>query len=354
MRRIPVATVDALWDRGGTVAAFLWEKGGVFNGDVGYYLAAVIVYVLMGAVCVYTLFLMALARVALAVLLAIGPLFIVLLLFDGTKRFFEAWVAQLANYALVGVLAVLVASLLMTVVEAYAVQTAAKGAAILTVDALDMLLVSGLVLLILRQVMPIAARLAGGVALASHGRDGSGRLRRSHRRCARHAAGRGLVLLISAQVMPIAARLSGGVALASQGVMGAAARVDSVLRGGGSYAGRSMLDRAAVGLRALAVGSAGSGTVTSLAPASAMSGKGDAGVAQRGEGRVSAMSMSDSARDGCADCAVSLHGGVRRARRLCGLGRAACRSAGAGRCRSIHSLPVRPRRAAHVGDVDAH
>jgi type IV secretory pathway VirB6-like protein len=119
------------------------------------------VYVLMGAVCVYTLFLMALARVALAVLLAIGPLFIVLLLFDGTKRFFEAWVAQLANYALVGVLAVLVASLLMTVVEAYAVQTAAKGAAILTVDALDMLLVSGLVLLILRQVMPIAARLAG-------------------------------------------------------------------------------------------------------------------------------------------------------------------------------------------------
>ena len=81
----PVATVDALWDRGGTVAAFLWEKGGVFNGDVGYYLAAVIVYGLMGAVCVYTLFLMALARVALAVLLAIGPLFIVLLLFDGTE-----------------------------------------------------------------------------------------------------------------------------------------------------------------------------------------------------------------------------------------------------------------------------
>ena len=73
------------------------------------------------------------------------PLFIVLLLFDGTKRFFEAWVAQLANYALVGVLAVLTASLLMTVVETYAVQTAAKGAAILTVDALDMLLVAGLV-----------------------------------------------------------------------------------------------------------------------------------------------------------------------------------------------------------------
>ena len=165
----PVGTIDALWEQGGSVAAFLWDKGGVFGGDVGYYLAAAVVYALMGAVCVYTLFLLALARVALAVLLALGPLFIVLLLFDGTKRFFEAWVAQLANYALVGVLAVLVASLLMTVVEAYAEQTAAKGAAILTVDALDMLLVAGLVLLILRQVMPIAARLAGGVSLASQG-----------------------------------------------------------------------------------------------------------------------------------------------------------------------------------------
>jgi type IV secretion system protein VirB6 len=118
---------------------------------------------------VYTLFLMALARVALALLLAIGPLFIVLLLFESTQRFFEAWIAQLVNYALVGVLAVLTASLMLTVVEAYATQTAALGAAILTVDALDMLLVAGLVLLLLRQVMPIAARLAGGVTLASFG-----------------------------------------------------------------------------------------------------------------------------------------------------------------------------------------
>jgi len=165
----PVGTIDRLWERGGLVAAMLWDKGGVLNGEVGYYLAAAVVYLLMGAVAVYTLFLMALARVALALLLAIGPVFIVLLLFESTQRFFEAWVAQLANYALVGVLAVLTASLMLTVVEAYATQTAAKGAAILTVDALDMLLVAGLVLLLLRQVMPIAARLGGGVALASFG-----------------------------------------------------------------------------------------------------------------------------------------------------------------------------------------
>lgn len=165
----PVGTVDALWEQGGAVAATLWEKGGVFDGEIGFYLAAGFVYLLMGAVCVYTLFLMALARVALAVLLALGPLFIVLLLFESTQRFFEHWIAQLANYALVGLLAVMVASLMLEVVAAYAEQTAALGSAIVTVDALDMLLAAGLVLLILRQVMPMAARLSGGLALGSFG-----------------------------------------------------------------------------------------------------------------------------------------------------------------------------------------
>jgi hypothetical protein len=54
-------------------------------------------------------------------------------------------------------------------VKSYAAQTAARGSAILTVDALNMMLMAGLVLLILRQVMPIAASLAGGAALSSFG-----------------------------------------------------------------------------------------------------------------------------------------------------------------------------------------
>jgi hypothetical protein len=67
------------------------------------------------------------------------------------------------------VLTVMVASLLLQVVQSYATQTAARGSAILTVDALNMLLVAALVFLILRQVMPIAAALAGGSPLSSLG-----------------------------------------------------------------------------------------------------------------------------------------------------------------------------------------
>jgi type IV secretion system protein VirB6 len=165
----PVATIDTIWDHGGTVASYLWNNGGVFNGDFGYYVAGAVVWTLMGLLCVYTMFLIALSGIALAVLLALGPLFITFLLFDATRRFFEAWIAQLANYALITILTVLVAALLLQVVESYAVQTAARGAAIATVDALNMVLVAVLVFLLLRQIMPIASGLAGGIALSSFG-----------------------------------------------------------------------------------------------------------------------------------------------------------------------------------------
>ena len=70
---------------------------------------------------------------------------------------------------LITVLTVMVAALLLQIVQSYAAQTAARGTAILTVDALNMVLVAVLVFLVLRQVMPIASGLAGGVSLNSFG-----------------------------------------------------------------------------------------------------------------------------------------------------------------------------------------
>src|ERR1700723_193953 len=165
----PVGTIDAIWDSGGTVAGNLWQKGGLLSGDFGFYLAGAVVLCLIGVLCVYAMFLIALSSIALAVLLALGPLFIALLFFDATRRFFTAWIAQLANYALITILTVMVAALLLKIVQSYAAQTAARGTAILTVDALNMMLVALLVFLVLRQVMPIASGLAGGASLSSLG-----------------------------------------------------------------------------------------------------------------------------------------------------------------------------------------
>jgi len=165
----PVYVIDAIWERGGSVAGYLWNNGGVFHSDFGYYIAAVIVWVIVGLLCVYTMFLMALSRVALSVLLALGPFFIAMLLFESTRRLFDAWLAQLANYALVTILTTMAAALVLQLVDSYAAQTAALGTALATVDVLNMVLVSVLAFLFMRQVMPIASALAGGAAFNTFG-----------------------------------------------------------------------------------------------------------------------------------------------------------------------------------------
>jgi type IV secretion system protein VirB6 len=182
----PVSTIDLIWERGGSVAGIFWNKGGGWL-DAGNLIAGIVVWILIGVLCVYTMFLIALSSIALAVLLALGPLFIIALLFDATRRFFSAWIAQLANYGLITVLTVMIAALLLQVVQTFATQTAARGDAIVTVDALNMMLIAVLVFLILRQVMPIAAGLAGGLALSSFGlvsgtlRAGADRTRKLHK-----------------------------------------------------------------------------------------------------------------------------------------------------------------------------
>lgn len=126
----PVSIIDQILFDGGDTANLLLQKGGLLDGNFAYYLAGIGVYLIVGLTAVYTIFLLALSRIALSVLLALGPLFLGLLLFASTKRFFEAWLAQLANYALVTILTVLVAALMLHVVTVAAQQAVSSGGAI--------------------------------------------------------------------------------------------------------------------------------------------------------------------------------------------------------------------------------
>jgi type IV secretion system protein VirB6 len=165
----PVTTLDTVWQASGSVGDQLWARGSILHMNFGPLVAGTLVWIIMGLVCCYAMFLIALSKIALAVLLALGPLFICLRLFDGSRRFFDAWLMQLANYGFITVLTVLVGALLLQLLQSYATQTAARGDALLTVDTLDMLLASVIVLLVLRQIMPIAASLAGGGSLSTMG-----------------------------------------------------------------------------------------------------------------------------------------------------------------------------------------
>jgi type IV secretion system protein VirB6 len=164
-----VEVVDAVMYAGNDVATALNRRGSIFSGNVAFYLAALVVQLIVGVTAVYTMFLMALSKIALSVLLALGPLFIALLFFETTKKFFESWIAQLANYALITILSGLVSALMLTVITRAAEHAMAMGGSIEIRDAVRLCAAAGLTLLVLRQVMPIAASLASGLALSSFG-----------------------------------------------------------------------------------------------------------------------------------------------------------------------------------------
>jgi len=165
----PVDIVDQIIFEGGDAANLLLQKGGLLDGNFAYYLAGIGVYLVVGLTAIYTIFLLALSRIALSVLLALGPLFIALLFFDSTKRFFETWLAQLSNYAFITILTVLVAALMLHVVTVSASQAVRVGGSIQIANAVRVCMAAGLTFLVMRQVMPMAAGLASGFALSGFG-----------------------------------------------------------------------------------------------------------------------------------------------------------------------------------------
>jgi type IV secretion system protein VirB6 len=165
----PVGIVDQVIFEGGDAANVLIQKGGILDGNFAYYLAGFGVYLIVGLTAIYTIFLLTLSRIALSVVMALGPLFIGLLFFESTKRFFEAFLAQLANYAFITILTVLVAALMLRLITVSASQAAAQGGTIQIATAVRVCMAAGLTFLVMRQVMPMAAGLASGLALSSFG-----------------------------------------------------------------------------------------------------------------------------------------------------------------------------------------
>jgi len=162
-----MTAIDTVWQQGAGVAESLINQGSLWDGNIGFYFAGFCVYLFVGLICVWMAYLYCLSLVAVGFLLAIGPLFVLGLMFETTKRFFESWMAQLSNYALIIVIASVAAKILLNTLKIYAAAASAKGAGILIAEGIQLCLACGFILLIMRQVPSIAASLASGLALGT-------------------------------------------------------------------------------------------------------------------------------------------------------------------------------------------
>ncbi|WP_034657980.1 type IV secretion system protein [Chelativorans sp. J32] len=159
--------IDQAAQQGASYVSQAWEQAGLlskdgltyaFIGAIGALATAAVVGV--GAVFVTV------AKVALAILAGLGPIFIVALLFQSTARFFEQWAAQVLNYALTIVLFSVVFTLLMEIFGGYMVDAKFDGAQNVGYTLIGMLVISIVSVGLLLQLPSIASGLAGGIGIS--------------------------------------------------------------------------------------------------------------------------------------------------------------------------------------------
>lgn len=108
------------------------------------------------------------AKMSLAVLLGLGPFFLIAILFEKTKSYFDGWLSQVLNFVLVILLLTLTIQLLfpiliITVASYYAV---AKSVGVLSLrESVELITVLGIFLAIIKQVPTTAAAVVRGYAV---------------------------------------------------------------------------------------------------------------------------------------------------------------------------------------------
>lgn len=170
-----VQYLDALLTKIYDLGQVFWSKGqaaGAIVPDFGLLMIALLVWTAGVAATAYGAFLLALSKMALAILLGIGPIFVLLLIFEGTKRFFESWLGQALNYVFLVALTASAIKLIMTIIDKYLLQLAPLGADPNITQALPVIVLCVIAALVMMQLPSIASALGGGAAISTLGAAG--------------------------------------------------------------------------------------------------------------------------------------------------------------------------------------
>ena len=163
------AGLDAVFDTGFAAGNEIFKRANWY--DLPQIFIASLVIVLTLVTVAYALFLLILSKFALAIILAIGAIFLVLYLFNTTRTLFSSWVNSLLNYALVPILTFSLLHLMLRIMKSYTDQlgVAIASGKMSFADVPGFLLFGVITLVVLMQVPNMAAGLSGGLGLTTAG-----------------------------------------------------------------------------------------------------------------------------------------------------------------------------------------
>lgn len=154
-----------MWDTTNSATEAFLQNAGITNW--GPYIFAAVFYVVMAVLIGFAIFLIVLSKMFMWLLLALAPLFIILLLFGVTSRFFSGWLGSLAQYFLVQVLVyaflAFYISLIQQSIDTLNGVANSKSATWATIGPVVLLAIIGI--LLLSQINNMAAAIAGGIPI---------------------------------------------------------------------------------------------------------------------------------------------------------------------------------------------
>jgi len=154
-----------LWDTTGNAVAAFVKNAGITNP--GPYVIAAILLIAMAILIGFGLFLIILSKVFMWLLLGLAPVFIVLLLFGVTSRFFSGWLATLAQYFIVQVMVYAFIAFYVGLTQQFfdRLNIANNGFTTTFADIAPIILVAIIGILLLHQLNAVAASIAGGIPM---------------------------------------------------------------------------------------------------------------------------------------------------------------------------------------------
>jgi type IV secretion system protein VirB6 len=152
-----------VWHVGVDAASKITKAAGLLSP--GPYIIAGIVLVVIALFIAFAAGLIILAKIVLWALLSLAPIFIVLLLFGVTTRFFNGWVSAVVQFILVPVIVYTVLAFYLAVIRS-AVETlaSANAGAVTSLTEVAPVILAGLIgCYLMSQIVTIAQGIAGGL-----------------------------------------------------------------------------------------------------------------------------------------------------------------------------------------------
>jgi type IV secretion system protein VirB6 len=145
-----------------------------FLGQVGFSAAGfafiiygLLVFIIGFLLCVFALLLFIYAKMMMAVVLALGPLFILFILWEPTKGLFSAWLNQLITIALIPIITSAILMLMLSAIHVTLPNVNLPAEDLQFYGIVPFLALTLTTTLILAQVLRISGVLGGGITLAS-------------------------------------------------------------------------------------------------------------------------------------------------------------------------------------------